>query len=57
MPCPLLHRLVPPFICHLLKFSFLVIREDPVDFEKGAQHIMRYSAIAPLLANGSVALI
>ncbi|XP_020910916.1 DNA replication complex GINS protein SLD5 [Exaiptasia diaphana] len=31
--------------------------EDPVDLEKGAQHIMRYSAIAPLLTNDSVALL
>ena len=32
-------------------------REDPIDLESGAQHIMRYSAIAPLLSNGSVSLI
>lgn len=31
--------------------------EDPIDLESGAQHIMRYSAIAPLLSNGSVSLI
>ncbi|XP_068709634.1 DNA replication complex GINS protein SLD5-like [Montipora capricornis] len=31
--------------------------EDPIDMENGAQHIMRYSAIAPLLTNGSVALL
>lgn len=31
--------------------------EDPIDMEIGAQHIMRYSAIAPLLSNGSVALL
>ena len=33
------------------------IREDPIDLESGAQHIMRYRAIAPLLSNGSVALL
>ncbi|EDO26653.1 predicted protein, partial [Nematostella vectensis] len=31
--------------------------EQPIDLEKGAQHIMRYSAVAPLLANGSIALL
>lgn len=31
--------------------------EDPIDLETGAQHIVRYSAIAPLLGNGSVALL
>ena len=34
-----------------------LFREDPIDLESGAQHIMRYSAIAPLLSNGSVSLI
>ena len=37
--------------------SFAFIREDPIDLETGAQHIVRYSAIAPLLGNGSVALL
>lgn len=31
--------------------------EDPIDLERGAQHIMRYSAIAPLLSNGSLSLL
>ena len=40
---------------HLL-FS-LLDREDPTDLETGAQHIMRYSAIAPLLNSGAVSLL
>ena len=44
-------------ICGHYFFCFFFIREDPIDLESGAQHIMRYSAIAPLLSNGSVSLL
>ena len=43
--------------CHIFMTFFLSLREDPLDLEKDAQHIMRYSAVAPLLVNNSVALI
>lgn len=31
--------------------------EEPIDLEDRAQYIMRYSAVAPLLTNGSVSLL